>query len=331
MGMDEKKPKLNLHLVFLGIALLVILAAVIRVLVWNMGSESDYDPNAPQTTAFDTEPLDVMFKLTPDKLEAHPEDGVERILFLGNNVITDGHDPDEEGNIAELLSADYEAEVLNPGFQGSMIACDSSEYIDTCPWDAFRLYHLCDALCRGDFSLQKKAIEEMEFVELNRDRYEESLNLLSTLDVNTLDVLVIFYDAADMLNYRPVSEKTGHDISTVCGALASSVELVQKTFPFLRIVIMSPYHAYAVSSEGYYESLDTLDYGNGSLPYYLYSIADVAQMYDISLVDNYYGTINELSGTEYLENNIKLNNAGRRKMEERLAGFLELAKRSVKN
>ncbi len=331
-SMEEKKRKFNPHLIFVFALLALLIAAGIRIYLWNQGQDSGYDRNAPVTTEFDTEPLDIFFKLTPDKLEGRPDDGKHTILFLGNNAITDGHDPDQVGTMTELLEQRYDVSTINGGFHGSLMSCDSSVYIPTCPWDAFRLYHLSKALCTGDFKLQEEALEsdEMEFPENQENEYRDKVALLKDLDMNTVDTLVIFYDGADMLNYRPVREVEGEiskDISTVCGALSSSLDLLQKAYPFIRIVIMSPFHAYAVSEQGFYESLDTLDYGQGSLPDYLYSMVDVARDHDVSMIDNYYGTINELSGTSYLEDNMKLNNDGRDVLTERLAAFLGLHKK----
>ncbi len=326
-GSREKKGfRLNIHLVLLAVIILMMAVAGYRLLRWNKGHDSDYDPDAPQTTEFDTEPLDVYFVLTPDKLKDHPADGIDTILFLGNNVLTDGFFPDENGTIPSLIAEKTGAVVYNCGFPHSMTACDSKTYISTCPQDAFRLYYITDSLCKGDFSLQEEALKDLELDGDSAPIYPESLNLLSTLDINTVDTLVIFYDARDMLNYRPIEDPDGENsIATVCGALASSIERIQETYPFLRIVIMSPYHAYFKNNAGYYESLDNHNYGTGTLPNYLYSMTEVAQNYDVSLVDNYYGTINELSETKYLEDNIKLNNEGRELVADRLIRFLRLS------
>ncbi|MBQ9437507.1 MAG: hypothetical protein IJU50_04175 [Lachnospiraceae bacterium] len=320
-----KNNKWNIHLIMIGIILAVVFLAGIRLFIWNKGVESDYNlEETTKNTDFDAEPLDVSFILTPDKLEGHPDDGEDIILFLGNNAITDGRDFEENGRIPELIEAQTTAKTLNGGVPESLIACDSKVYIDTCPWDAFRLYHVSNALCTGDFSLQERALASDNLTEDQKALYSECLKRLLTFDLKTVDTLVIFYDARDMLNYRPVMEDTGHDIATVCGSLASAIELFQEKYPYIRIVIMSPWHTYAVNESGFYESLNYIDYGHGTLPDYLYSIGDVAMMHDVSLIDNYYGTVTELTEMEYLEDNIKLNNKGREFMANRLINFLKL-------
>mgnify|MGYP002626441496 CR=1 FL=1 len=320
--MKKDSAKINLHFLLIAAIALVFVACIVRLLLWNRGEDTGFDPTAV-TTEFDTEPLDLFFLLTPDKLEGHPDDGVNTILFLGNDPLTT--DVNEYSLLADVVAEKTGAVTYNAGFWGSTLSAKSRTYIDTVPSDAFTLAHLTQAFCSRDFSLQESAISEIdaEF----REPYGDALQVLKNADVRKLDTLVLFYDAADMLNYRPVSDVRGiqtTNISTVCGALGFAIQNIQETYPYLRIVIMSPFFCYSINDDGFYSSLDTEDYGHGSLPNYLLHVIDVAKLYDVSLIDNYYGTITELNATDYLTDNFQLNEEGVRLLADRLIRFLRL-------
>lgn len=81
---EQKHFHVNIHLIFLVVILLIVGFSAVRLYIWNKGVPSDYDPNY-QTTDFDTEAMDYIIPLAPDKLEGHVDDGVTTILCLGDD------------------------------------------------------------------------------------------------------------------------------------------------------------------------------------------------------------------------------------------------------
>ena len=59
--------------------------------------------------------------------------------------------------------------------------------------------------------------------------------------------------------------------------------------------------------------------GHGALPHYLLKEVDVSISCGVSIIDNFYGTINEDNYRDYMEDYIHLNDAGRKLMADRLA------------
>ncbi|MDD3368807.1 MAG: hypothetical protein PHP50_08000 [Lachnospiraceae bacterium] len=311
--MNDKKFKPNVHIILLAIIIFIIIFCAVRLYIWNKGTDSEYDPNAV-TTEFDTEPLDVIFQLLPDKLEGHEDDGVNTVLCLGNDVLTDGRD--DHTSFSELVAADSNSVVYNGGFAGSTLAAKSAEFIEACPDDAFTFYYVADAISKQDFSLLKDYADKAEG---NDNTYADTISTLETLDMSTIDTLVIFYDANDMLQYRAVIDpENPTSLSTFCGALSAGISEIQEAYPYIRIVVMSPYFGFSRNSEGYYSSLDTEDFGNGNLPNYLLNMIDTTQKYGVSIIDNYYGTITETNSGDYLTDNIHLNSDGREVLAKRL-------------
>ena len=70
--------------------------------------------------------------------------------------------------------------------------------------------------------------------------------------------------------------------------------------------------------------------GNGALPHYLLKEIDVSISCGVSIIDNFYGTINELNYRDYMTDNIHLNDAGRNIMADRLAEFINTGRTSAK-
>ena len=64
-------------------------------------------------------------------------------------------------------------------------------------------------------------------------------------------------------------------------------------------------------------------YAEHPLSRYSMMLEQGAANYVVSFVDNFYGTINELNADEFLEDNLHLNDAGRRKVAQRFVHALE--------
>lgn len=313
----------NPHIIFAIAVFLILLIVVIKLIRWNIGTESGYDPNN-LSTEYDTEALDVIFKLTPDLLEGHVDDGKETILFLGNDPLSDDRDSDEAFTalVSESLSKklDVPVTVYNASFEGSTISNADAYITDETLTDMFNLYWIARGMTTSDFSLQDNAIT---IIDEKREEYEETLSLLKELDYSTIDTLVIFYDALDYQKNRPVmDEQLDNNTATYTGAMSATLDLIQEKYPFIRIIIMSPSYNLYLDEDGKEHNGDTHDLGNGSMPTYLLKLIDIAQHHDVSIIDNYYGTINEDNYKKYLDDHIHYNEEGRKKLADRLTEVL---------
>ncbi len=309
---NEKKSKINPHLVIWIVIGVVLLISVIRLIIWNIGTKSDYDPNNISDD-FDTEALDVIYKVDRSKIEGFEDDGVTTVLMLGNNPLTDRTD---EGGIAAMVASQTGATVYNAGFANTCLAALNKEYSDNCAVDAFSLYYLTKSMCTGDYSLQDAALE----AGLVPAEYTSSLEVLKNIDYSKVDVLTIFYDARDYLQMRNLYDDIDAlNTSTYTGALRASALQIKEAYPHIRIIFMTPYFAYYVHEDGVAYSGDTANLGRGTMPDYLLYSIDVANECLFTVVDNYYGTIHEENASEYLIDNIQINDKGREALATRLA------------
>lgn len=301
-----------IHLALLAVILLMFLIAAIRLIIWNIGEDSGYDPNA-DTSEFDTEPQDYIQPMDASLLEGHEDDGVTTIVTLGNAPFSD-----ERGStgLAEKIAQKCDATVYNCAFPDSYLSMKYEEYTDSYPQDALSLYLVTASFCGGDFTLMEHAAGLVE----DTEGTQEALDTLKSLDFSTVDMIVIMYDLSDYMDDRPVMDEN-NDINLITwnGALNASIDLIQQTYPHIRIVVLSPTYGQYTDENGNLINADTEDLGNGTLPDYVLHEIDVAMANGVSILDNYYGSVTENQAEECLTDGYHLNEAGRERIAQRFA------------
>lgn len=317
---EEKKFQLNWHLILLAAILIIAAVSIIKLIIWNRGTQSDYDPNN-LAEGFDIEALDTIIPMSESLLAGREDDGVTTILCLGNNLLTD--ETGKEG-FTSLLADETGATVYNGGFPESTIGARYSTYNEGYPRDNFNLPYVSESICTRDFSrLEAAAATEQDA------KYMETVETLKSIDYNKVDMIAIVYDAADYLTLIPSDNPNDpHELSTYTGGLRNAIEDIQATYPYIRIVVMSHTFAHSVDENGNYQNGGSTDLGNGALPHYLLKEVDVSISCGVSIIDNFYGTINEDNYQDYMTDYIHLNDAGRKVMAERLAELVNTGRTS---
>jgi hypothetical protein len=202
-----------------------------------------------------------------------------------------------------MISSRLGATCYNCGFTGSTVALKNAEYSDDYILDNYSFKNVADCIVNENFdSLISNATSFEDF------SYQINSQLLSSIDFNKVDTLVIFYDAQDYLKLRiGMNPDNDQDPITYSGALNYGIKKIQEKYPFIRIVCMSFTMCYAYNSEGTLVSGDRYDFGNGKLTTYLQFMIDNSGATGVSFVDNYYGTVHEDNSSEWLLDNIHTN------------------------
>lgn len=318
----RKSFRLNWHLILLAAIVIIAGTAAIKLIIWNIGTQSDYDPNN-LAEGFDVEALDTIIPLSQSKLEGHIDDGVTTILCLGNNTLTDGTG---SNSFTAYLTESTGATVYNGGFPDSTIGAKFSVYNESYLKDNFNLPYVAESITSGDFSRLETAVSQEE-----NPQYRETLETLKAIDYSKVDVIAIVYDAADYLSLIPCDNPNDpHELSTYTGGLRNAIEDIQQAYPYIRIVVMSHPFAQYVDENGNHHSGGSTDLGNGALPHYLLKEVDVSISCGVSIIDNFYGSINEDNHQQYLTDHIHLNDAGRKLMAERLAELINTGRTSAR-
>ena len=300
---------INIHVILLAAIVLVAAFSAYRRYKWNQGVPSDYDPNY-QTTDFDIEAMDSIIPLPPDKREGYEDDGVTTILCLGDDPFSLNQG---ENGLAELIAKKTGATVYNGSFTGSTMAMQNPTYQDWYFLDAFSFAWVAQSLASGDFDTMRHAAPYGY-----DEAFSRTTELLASIDMNTVDILCVMYDASDYINMRPCDDPNApYDPITYTGALRSGVKAIQDAYPHIRIVVMSHTFCHHVNEEGNFENGDRTDLGHGTLSHYLQKELDATMDCGVSFIDNFYGSVNEDNYLDYMTDYIHFNDAGRELLADR--------------
>jgi len=305
------KPTVNFHLLFFIIVIVLFIFAIIKLMIWNKGEDSGYNPDEI-TTEFDVETMDHIQPMDVSRFEGIEDDGITTLLCLGNSPFADNKG---EGGLAHTLATKMNGVAYDGSFANSFQTTLHKTFQETYKPDGLSLYPVVKALCTGDFSLVEYVAGTVGEVET------ETVNMLKNLDLKTVDMLVIMYDLSDYIAGRPLYNQTdNNDLITWTGSLNASLELLEETYPHLRTVILSM-PACGATVDGYYIDGDKMDLGNGTIPDYLNYEMNVVMANGVSYIDNYYGVITVENKDKYLIDDYHLNEKGIEAVADRFASF----------
>lgn len=309
-----------MHIALLAVSLLVVITVIYRVKHWGVFISQDDIFQDIEGVEVSTDVLDSFFPVEDENGNILPPDhdgnGLT-ILALGNAPFAD--DAGSEDSLAAMIEDLTGGTVINCAVSGSYAAAEWPQYSTAdAPMDAYTPYWLC-TLAMND-NVIDHYYRNLETI-LQDDFPPEGkyvFDTLSTIDLNTIDVVVFMYDATDYLMNHPMySDEYSMNIQQFTGNLEASFELLQRIYPHLRIIVLSPTYAFAVDDNGEYISSDVKRYDYDVLSTYSIRLCYTCNARRVTFVDNLYGTITEDNATEYLTDNLHLNVEGRRLVAER--------------
>lgn len=317
--MEKKNFKINAHVVLLIAIVLIFFIALIRLLIWNKGQDSEYDPNE-DTSQFDVETEDYIVYVDPAALENREDDGVTTILCLGNEPFASERG---ENGIAAQLEQALDATVYNCAFNNTTLSAKNTAYDANYVQDAFSLYWLTRTLVLQDFTLLDNSIDDFSKEDSHAAK---TLALLKEVDLEKVDILTIMYDGTDYLEDRIITSPYDlSDIGTCTGSLGQALDLLTEAYPHIRIVVLSPTFACMPDENGDYQlgSTTRTKQNEYVLSDYMIAYKNVAAERGVTFIDHYNGTVTEGNYKEYLTDHILLNDKGRKAVADRIISLLK--------
>ena len=308
--------RVNPHFVVIAFILVAIIGTVFFISRWARGVDSDYDRDLVED-GYDIEVLDRVYYVYPDNLQGHTPNEKKKILCFGNAPFSD--DRDSENNLCNLIANETGAEVINLSIPNSYLSMESPELDVTVPFDYHTFYWLITFATVEDVGGHLMT----RYDTLTRGKSEigdEVIDYLYDIDLNTVDTIVLMYDAADYLIGR--IKETPDNVSnprTFCGNMFAGIELLQQYYPHIQIIIMSPTYAYAIDENGEYISSDIIKVEGESLSSYAITQLNLCQVAEVTFIDHIYGTINADNADQYLVDNVQLNLEGRKFVAQRFS------------
>lgn len=296
--------KINFHVVFLGLVLIIGLAIGLRLHSWNTNTKDL--GNIEDTGEFDRETLDTLVPYTYNAEPKDPEDMV--IACFGNAPFADNMG--QKDNLANIIAEKTGATVYNFGFPNSYLSSETVSILDDNN-DLFSLYWLTTI-----FAVDNDIIVDyyLDAAPNTPTQIKATLSLLQNLDFNTVDVITIMYDASDYLDGRGMyNADDSTNIHHFGGALEASIELIHEKFPHIQVIVLSPPYAYALDEDGTYLDSTITTFGEGPLASYVQYESNVCYKMFASFIDTFYGSLSELDAEKVLVDNIHLSSEGRQR------------------
>lgn len=313
--------RINMHIVLLTTILVVFSLIIYRVMTWgNFISQEDIFSDGPGNYNDNMDSIFPLLDADGNMVPLDYSDGLTIVAF-GNAPFAD--DRGSENNLANLIAERTNATVYNCSISGSYLAAESIAFnAEISPMDAYCFYWLTILIQGYDIN----NYYERAALALGEETPPEAADVLETLhsiDFNTVDAIIVMYDATDYLMGHPMSnDEYDKDILCFTGNLAAGIDVFQQTYPHIRIIVMSPPYAFAIDEKGEYISSDVQRYGHDVLSTYSILESRICYSMNVSFVDNLYGSITEDNASEYLSDNLHLNLSGRRLIAERAAEAL---------
>ena len=316
----SKLKKLNPHIVIPVLILFFIIGTVFFIMKWAKGVDSEYDPDLVED-GYDIEVLDRTYYMMPEQLGDHVPNEPKNILCFGNAPFAD--DRDAETNLCNLIADKTGANVVNLSIPNSYLSMvDTEGDARANPQNYHTFYFLmCMAILKDDIGLRDYYNENVRGIS---DVADEVVDCLFELDMETVDTIVLMYDAADYLDGRikETPENTSNPY-TFCGNMYAGIELLQASYPHIQIIVMSPTYAYAIEENGDYISSDIVKVEGESLSSYAITQLNLCLVAEVTFIDHIYGTVHCDNADEYLIDNVHLNEKGREAVANRFAEVYE--------
>lgn len=317
---EKKGFRINMHIVMLSAIAVIFLLILYRIMTWgNFISQEEIFSDGPGTYEYTLDNIVPLLDEDGYMISTDYSDGLNIVAF-GNAPFAD--DRDSEDNLVNLIAERTGATVYNCSISGSYLASYKPSFRpDVQPMDIYTFYWLsvlaCDIDVNPSFELAAYVLGENTPPEA-----AEVVETLNTIDFSAVDAIVVMYDATDYLLGHPMNDANNKNIQYFTGNLVAGIELFQKYYPHIRIIVMSPTYAFAIDENGEYVSSDVQRYGYDVLSTYSILQSNVCSALNVTFVDNLYGTVTEDNAEEYLSDNLHLNLSGRRLVADRFAEAL---------
>lgn len=316
---DKKKKggrsRINIHIILLVMVLIFIVGIIYKVKTWGVFIDPEEifkDGPGTYNDSFDN----IMPLTNAEGKPVHMDyNSGASILVFGNAPFAD--DRNTETNLANMIQEMSGATVYNCSVSDSYLAALAPTLRpEGTPMDIFNFYWLF-VLAMGD-ELNDSYLRGVETLGENAPpEAMEVYNTLKSIDLNTVDVIAIMYDASDYLAGHPIfNPENDTDITYFTGNLEAGLDLIQNNYPNIRIIVLSPAYAYGIDENGKYVSSDIQSYFDILSNYVIMECVSCVSR-SITFVDNLYGTINEDDADKYLTDHLHLNVKGREKIAER--------------
>lgn len=264
----------------------------------------------------------LMLALLPLMLSSRRQaDTQAELLFLGDSIVGQYRD---ETSIPALVAQELGVTAFNGDFGGTTMSQQNRESRDAYYRDGLAFPQLARAIAAQDFGVQQ-TIRTKDYVTMH---FGGIVDELDGVDFSGVKTVIITYGMNDYTTGSPISNpEDPEDPYTLEGAMRTGIRFLQRAYPELRIIFTSPTYCWFLNTMGStFDTCETSDYGGGYLEEYVEAQRRVAQECGVEFLDlyhDYYPHEEYNDWSLYTEDGMHPNEAGRQKIAETLAAYLQ--------
>ncbi len=251
-----------------------------------------------------------------------PKDLQAQVLFMGDSIMGQCRD---ETSIPWLVAERMGVPVVNGDFGGTTMSLQNREGRDAYYWDGLSFSQLAKAFAAQDLGGQQ-TIRTKNYVTMH---FGDIVDELDRVNFSSVGTLVVCYGMNDYTTGSPIrNPEDSEDAYTMEGAMRTGIRYLRQRYPKLRIVFVSPtYCWWFTDREGsVVDFCENHDFGGGHLEEYVEAQRKVARECGVEFLDLYHGYYPNEKLEDwrlYTEDGIHPNEAGRQKIAETLAAYLQ--------
>lgn len=218
------------------------------------------------------------------------------VVALGDSILGKARGSENIQNVIEEVSG---LTMYNGAFGGNTAGAWEEDYRYSFHDRSLNLWKLTEAVCRKDFGEQ---LADLAASQVKVWYFDEVMQGLTEIDFTQVRMLLLEFGTNDYAFGIPLdNQEDARDVCTYGGALRYSVELLQETYPNIKIVLVTPLPCLLRATE------------SGTLEEYVALEKKIAEEYQIAIIDAYEEAgFDETNLSLYLEDDLHLNADGRR-------------------
>lgn len=240
------------------------------------------------------------------------------VVFLGDSILGQVRD---ETSVAALLARNLGKSVFNGAFGGTNMAKMEADRSMSPKKGMLSMGELALAIVYDDFGVQ----QTLRIRENGTDYFSQTIDELAGIDFSQVEILVIEHGMNDYFDVVPLyNEEDPYDTYTYTGALRTALEALQKKYPDLRIVLVTPTYSWLMSEN---RTCEEWDGGSGTLEDYVTAEKYLAREYGVELVDLFHNFYRHEEWDDWkltTLDGVHPNETGRRMIADKLTEALNL-------
>ena len=242
-----------------------------------------------------------------------------RIVVLGDSILGDCRD---ETSVPSLLAEYLGEPIFNGTLGGTTMGRQDREIRLANTKDCLSLQALAQSIAADDFGVQQTVRSRENATEY----FAGTIDALEKIDFDSVDILLIEHGINDYHSGVPIENKEEpFDAYSFTGALRSAVTTLQRTYPELRIILVTPTYSWYPANEIPGLTCEEYDLGGGLLEEYVNAEIREAQSMGVEVLDLYHDYYPHDQWSEwslYTKDGVHPNEAGRRLLAETLYEYL---------